>query len=196
MLRARPAAAPPRQEAVMPRPSAPAATLFVLACALAAPLAAQPSSVDAPAGLPRYRLLDERPETGSHIPRPLVRDSVLPFDKAYHELSAAQQAWLKTWYGPMGPRDEPPYPRDGLVAIYRALGEGLRQLGDRGELWLTLDIDANGQLQSVAVVKSPSPEFGRYLARRLLELPFKPARCDGRPCPGVFPVQVDLGRKP
>ena len=180
----------------MPRSFAAATALVLLGCAVTLPGAAQPLSTDAPAELPRHRLLDERPETGSHIPRPLVRDSVLPFDKPYHELGAAQQAWLKRWYGPMGDRDEPPYPRDGLVAIYRALGEGLRQLGDRGELWLTLDIDASGQLQSVAVVKAPSPEFGRYLARRLLELPFKPARCNGQPCAGVFPVQVALARKP
>lgn len=168
----------------------------LLASALVMPAAAQPLSTDAPAHLPRHRLLDERPETGSHIPRALVRDSVLPFDQPWHALGTAQQVWLKSWYGTMGERDEPPYPRDGLIAIYRALGEGLRQLGDRGELWLNLDIDASGQLQSVAVVKAPSPEFGRYLARRLLELPFKPARCNGQPCAGVFPVQVELARKP
>jgi hypothetical protein len=181
----------------MPRPTLLLALIVTVAGVLAAPAHAQPLSTDAPPEMPRYRLLDERPETGSHIPRALVRDSVLPFDKPYHQLGAAQQAWLKRWYGAtMGERDEPPYPRDGLVAIYRALGEGLRQLGDRGELWLNLEIDAKGQLSSVAVVKAASPEFGRYLAWRLLELPFKPAQCNGQPCAGVFPVQLELARKP
>ena len=184
------------------RRHAPALAL-ALAAVLMAPSAPAQTTSRAPAGIdaataatmPRYTLREDTAPVGSNIPRAVMRDSLLPFNLGWQELSPAQRLVMKSHYETMADNDEPPFPKAGLRAIYDAMNKVARRTGDRGPVRLDLTIDSDGQVASVAVITSPSAGFTQGMAREMLEVPFKPAVCAGQPCRMAFPVRADLQRR-
>ncbi|MFG5410330.1 energy transducer TonB [Piscinibacter sakaiensis] len=145
---------------------------------------------------PRYALRAERAEVGSNVPRVVMRDSLLPFDKPYAGLSPEQQALVKGYYEAMGPADEPPFPRRGLREVYRAVSKAAEAVRGAGPVRLELDVDADGRPQALRVLESPGPAFNRAVAVLLMDVAFKPASCEGTPCRMAFPVPRPRCRPP
>lgn len=186
------------------RPGAALVHLWILAAALqlTVPAAAQtrtdvPSVLDpaTAAAMPRYSLRQDAAPVGSNIPRTVMRNSLLPFNRTWQELTPEQRLVMKSHYEAMAESDEPPFPEGGLRVIYNLIEEVARRTGDRGPVVMNLSVDSQGQVASVAVIQSPSKEYTQGLARALLLVNFKPAVCGGQACRMEFPVRAELHRK-
>jgi hypothetical protein len=138
----------------------------------------------------RYSLKEDNPATGTHIRRELVTGVVIPMDKAYAALTLAQQALVKEQYEGMGAGDEPPFPADGLISIYKPLSKAQNSLGVVGPLSILVDIDSEGTPISVSVIRSPDKEMTLFVARLLMLTKFKPALCNGQPCRMQYPFRI------
>jgi len=116
----------------------------------------------------------------------------LPANKAWAELSPAQQAQFRNAYTGLPDGDEPPYPREGMQALTDPVRFAANQLRVEGSLTLHLEINAEGEVRRVAVYKSPDAELSKAAASIAVQTAFKPARCAGKPCAMAFPWRVDL----
>lgn len=116
----------------------------------------------------------------------------LPANKAWAELSPAQQAQFRNAYTGLPDGDEPPYPRDGMQALTEPVRFAANQLRVEGSLTLHLEINAEGEVRRVSVYKSPDAELSKAAASIAVQTAFKPARCAGKPCAMAFPWRVDL----
>lgn len=141
----------------------------------------------------RYKLKRDV-DFSSIYPRATGADAegALPFDKPYGELTAAQQRRLKLAYVALGDGDEPPFPIQGLGAIYRPVSKGQQRLLVSGEFRADAEIDKDGNVLAVAVLQSPNEQVTKFMANVLLLTKFKPALCQGEPCQMGFPVKVSF----
>lgn len=110
----------------------------------------------------------------------------IPFDKAYAQLSAAQQQAVREQYGLLHETDEPPFPANGLGAITAKVNRLLALEIPSGETTVRARVDLHGKADSVVVLNSPSPELGQAIALILMEETFKPGLCNGVACPMVY----------
>ena len=140
---------------------------------------------------PRYGIRQEQAETGSNIRRNAVTSS-LPFDKRYDELTPEQQKTFRSQYQRLGPRDEPPFPANGLATVYKAISVAQNRLQAQGTLSLFVEISSKGEPMAVSVFESPDPKMTRAVASILMLEKYKPALCDGAPCQMGFPVRLQL----
>ena len=138
---------------------------------------------------PVYVLKQATPTTGSNIPRPRV-SSQLPLNRRYSELTREEQDIVKSAYEAMMPLDEPPYPINGLLPLFEAVREINRKLVAEGELSMFVDVDAQGQVTSISVMKSPDPKLTQAMANVLMLTKFKPAVCRGQPCNMGYPFRM------
>jgi TonB-like protein len=140
----------------------------------------------------RYSLNQERPETGTLIPRALVTGTRIPLDKSYAELSPQQQQTLKADYANMGASDEPPFPVNGLKAVSQAIAQADVSATVEGELIMQVDVNSNGDATSVTTVRSPNVHISRIASSALQQQKYKPAVCRGQPCAMKFVYHVEL----
>ncbi|HEX4509670.1 MAG TPA: energy transducer TonB [Burkholderiaceae bacterium] len=161
------------------------------AFALCAPLFAfagtdTSSSVAIPA---TYALRDT--VTGSMIPRDVVHGAV-PFDKRYAELTSTQKAVLRSDYESLGPRDETPFPEQGL----RHLVEPMMLLAERqsmhGKLIASVVVGPDGQARTVTVHQSPDEAMTKLAGGALALEKYTPALCDGKPCVMSYVLRLDF----
>ena len=117
-------------------------------------------------------------------------EGALPFDKPYHQLTKNQQSRFKLFYVELGENDEPPFPLQGLGAIYRPVAKGQQKFLVTGDFRADAEIDKEGKVSAVAVLQSPSEQVTKFMANVLLLTEFKPALCQGQPCSMGFPVKV------
>lgn len=142
-----------------------------------------------------FNLREEGPALGTHITRRVVQGP-LPFDKSWEQLTAEQQALVKSRYQQQMPAaDEPPFPAHGLGPIYKAIVAIDKEIGIKGELSLSVDVDSQGKAVSVSVLKSPDDQLARAVAAVVMMQEYKPAVCAGQPCRMHFPVRINLVRK-
>jgi hypothetical protein len=128
-----------------------------------------------------YALREDVPETGSNIQKAAVYWRV-PIDKRYEELSSGEKQLVRDEYVRLGARDEPPYPRDGMTPILADVARiQLRNLST-GPVHLAVRVDARGEPQGVAVLKSSDRAVDQAVAYTLMHTRYKPAMCDGAPC--------------
>jgi hypothetical protein len=116
----------------------------------------------------------------------------MPFDKSYDQLTAEQQNRLKLLYVALAEGDEPPFPLQGLGALYGLVAKGQQRLLVSGEFRADAEIDKDGNVASVAVLRSPNEEVTKFMANVLLLTKFKPAVCQGQPCSMGFPMKVNF----
>ena len=140
---------------------------------------------------PRYVIRQDRADTGSNIRRPIATGSI-PFDKRYDELTPEQKEAVKSQYQKLGPRDEPPFPVNGLATVYKAIATAQQYLHTNGNLSVFVEIDPKGEPKSVSVLESPDPKMTKAVASILMLEKYKPALCDGTPCAMSFPVRLAL----
>lgn len=159
-------------------------------CAASVGVLFGPAFAAEPLPPPIFDLKQEIPTIGSHIPRKVMTGSQVPINRRYAELTEQEREIVRSRYEAMMPLDEPPYPADGLMAIYRAVSEIQRKVLAQGELSMFADIDAQGHVTTISVMKSPDPTLTRALANVLMLTQFKPAVCRGQPCAMGFPLRV------
>ena len=120
---------------------------------------------------------------------------VLPFDKSFAELTAAQQALVKSAYVEMGDTDEPPYPVGGLKSLYEPITQGQQRLHASGAFTAHVKVDSSGNPTEVAVFRSPSRAVTKFVTQVILLTRFKPAVCAGAPCKMEFPVRISFAMR-
>jgi hypothetical protein len=138
----------------------------------------------------RYSIKQEEPSTGSTFGREVVIEGIVPFDKRYSELTLEQRRILKSQYERMGDADEPPFPVNGLRPIYLKLASGQQELRVNGPLTIFVGVDSQGRATKVSILQSPNPAMSKFAASVLLLEKYKPAVCNGIPCPMEFPFRT------
>ena len=143
-------------------------------------------------GGPRYSLREGAPRTGTNIPFSNVRNSRIPFDKTYADMTADERANVKDQYERMGERDEPPFPVRGLGPIYKAIAAGQQKRMATGDLLVVAEIDSRGDMTSASIYQTPDDVLARYIVALLAQEKFKPALCEGVPCSMSYPFRIKL----
>lgn len=138
----------------------------------------------------RFKLLQVQASTGTTVRRPIVTNS-FPVDKSYEQMTAVERNGVKAAYPLMDDADEPPFPVKSMETLYRGLVDILCLRGDPGSLSILVMIDSEGTPVSANVYDTPDPSVGKAAAQLLMLAKYKPARCAGKPCAMVFPVQIN-----
>ena len=132
---------------------------------------------------------------GTHVVRHLTWSSKLPFDKSHAELAASQQAFIRDQYTGLSPEEEPPFPVDGMHAIFRIIDKSADQLIGRpepGPLVAVAKVDESGAVLSVSVYKTPSAAATAAISYALMKVEFKPARRNGAAIAMDYFLSVEL----
>ena len=137
-------------------------------------------------------LYQETPTTGTSILRKIVVGGRLPIRKTYEQLSDEHKLVVKNYYNNMPEGDEPPYPKYGLVSIYKPIVKLQERLQGRGDVEMYVTVDAKGSPLSVSVYKTPDTDVSKAIASVLMLTEFKPAICSGKPCTMEFPLVLTL----
>jgi len=139
---------------------------------------------------PRYRLKEIAPRLGSNIRRDAYTGDSIPLNRRYDQLTSEQQDLLRSMYDGLSAPDEPPYPEQGSEKMMSAIVKGQHALRVEGPLTMFVEVDANGDAQSVQVLKSPDERMTRYVAAVLMQQKFKPAVCGGVRCTMAHPLRL------
>ncbi len=142
-----------------------------------------------------YAIKDPTYAIGSRIRRDIVTGLTVPAHKTYAEFDAEEKRAIKSGYGPMAAGDEPPYPAKGLKPIYALISQGQQRARAEGELFLIVQVGADGKGKNVTMIGSPSPELTKFAAHVVLQADYKPAVCDGKPCEMPFPFRMRFTMK-
>jgi hypothetical protein len=146
---------------------------------------------------PIYDVVREHDITGSHLQRAGGRSQGgnaygVPLNRRYEQLTDGEKAVLRQRFAGLPADAEPPFPAKGLEPLYLAMIKGQQKLGVEGALTLLAEVDEKGLVQQLEVMATPGPEMTNYVAAVLMDMPFKPARCQGQPCTMKFPVNVNF----
>jgi hypothetical protein len=114
----------------------------------------------------------------------------LPFDKTYTELTPEQKKQVRSSYVNLGEADEPPYPADGMKALYGPITKAQARTLITGKFRAEVEVDREGHAVSIAVFETSSEEMTRMVAGVALLIKYKPALCRGVPCAMNFPIRV------
>ena len=131
------------------------------------------------------------PQTGSNIPS-IIASSEIPFNKSYKNLSDEQQSIFKKKFDDLNVNDTPPFPKRGLKKIYRPIVKANKYINAQGSLQLMANVNANGFVESVKVISSPSEKLSAAAEKVLLSTKFDPASCDGTACEMAFPFEISF----
>lgn len=156
----------------------------VAAAAVPLPVAAQQA--------PQYGIREDQPRVGTLIRAYAVRPIAVPINQAWGELAPADKARWRQHYEAMADDDEPPFPVEGLKALFDPIRKAQAKLLVRGELFLVATVAGNGSVEQVQAHGSPDPQMTRFAAETLLLTRFKPAVCAGQPCRMDFPLRLQF----
>lgn len=123
---------------------------------------------------------------------PVPKDTNLSFDKPYEKLSADEKQLIRSKYENLGPRDEPPYPLEGMKPISDDLGKIVKRTGVKGRFQAVAHVDKNGDVKTVSIYALPSEQLKDVLSYVLAHPKYKPAKCDGKPCEMDFLLDVNF----
>jgi len=129
-------------------------------------------------------------EVGSHILGTAGRAEGLPLNRRYAELDASEKAKVRANYEAMPVGDEPPYPAEGLLPVFRAVQTAKQ--ASLGQLTLVADVDSAGKVRHVDTFGQVDAEFARFAARVLASTPFKPGQCAGKPCNMQYVLKMQI----
>jgi hypothetical protein len=137
-------------------------------------------------------LYQETPTTGTSILKKVAVGGRLPIGRTYEQLSDEHKQIVKSYYNSMPQEDEPPYPKYGLISIYKPLVKLQERFQGRGDIEMYVTVDAEGRPRSVSVYKTPDADVSKAIASVLMLTEFKPAVCNGKPCTMEFPLVLTL----
>ena len=119
----------------------------------------------------------------------------IPFDRPYSALTKEQRAQVRSCYVKLGETDEPPYPLDGLQAIYDPIVEAQKYLRVEGEFSADVEVNAEGVATTITILRTPSKKVTDFVASVALLAKYKPAICEGAPCAMGFPIRMGFNLK-
>ena len=175
--------------------------LLLVACAGAmAQVSTAPEKPSTDINIPGHRsfsvLHEANSTTGTILQRETRWSLKIPLDKTYQQLTPEEKADFHAMYEAMPPGDEPPFPLTGMRPVFSAIRKGQEIVHARGRLNLVVTVDAEGKATQVADLGGlegrNADQMTQFAGSVLLMTKFKPAICDGRPCPSQFPVVLDL----
>lgn len=123
--------------------------------------------------------------------------SYIPFYKKYDELDDEQTRIYGRLYKilterALGETEKPPFPVEGLQAIYKPLIRKNKLVAKNGTVFFIALIDKAGEAESVTVYQSPNREMTEFINILMFTTKFEPATCDGDPCAMEFPFEMEL----
>lgn len=121
-------------------------------------------------------------------------EAELPLGVRYADLTEAQRGRFKAALPSLATEDDPPFPLDGFVSLVQALLPPQSIKMADGELKLVVTVTAQGDPDTIAVLRTPDSELAQIAARVLAQQRYRPGRCAGKPCGASLPVQVQLVR--
>jgi hypothetical protein len=133
---------------------------------------------------------DDLPQYSLNATKSASASWVLPFDKKYNELSDDDRRRFKSLYEQMGEQDEPPFPVEGLSAIFKPLVKAQSKIQIEGDFFAEARINSSGEVTEVLVKRSPEAAVTNFIVGVIFLTKFKPAVCGGVPCAMGFPVRV------
>jgi hypothetical protein len=142
------------------------------------------------AGAKKYKLRGD-PVGGSRF-KTVDAVSLIPFNKAYGQLTAEQKQLFRLNYDQLSETENPPFPAKGTQSIYKPIIKGHKEIARAGNLFLIATIDKTGKVENVQVYNSPSESMTQYATNVLFNTTFDPATCAGQPCKMEFPFEFDL----
>lgn len=113
-----------------------------------------------------------------------------PFSASWLGLSPEHKLAVRAQYANLLADDEPPYPSEGMGALVEDIRLTAQHLGVAGGLYLDVRVGADGEVETVNILKTPSPEMGQYAAAVALRASYKPAVCAGKPCAMSLPIDI------
>lgn len=154
--------------------------------------AASPAPPSPPGSPEKYNLKEEMPSIGTHIPRKIVGDFVIPFNASYEQLSEQQRRMVRSWYPMLDDSDEPPYPLRGLESVYRAIHKVNAKDPAEGKLSMVVMVDGDGKATAANIHLTPNPAIAKLAGFLAMKENYKPARCAGKPCAMAFPYAMSF----
>ena len=145
-----------------------------------------------PAWSNEAEMIESTPATGTSIKRKIVAGGTVPINQTYAQLAEEHRAYYRSFYNNMPVTDEPPFPKEGLISIFKPLTKVQGTLRSQGEVEMYVKVDASGQPLSVSVYKTPDLKTTEEIAKILMLIEYKPAICSGRPCVMEFPLIIQL----
>lgn len=82
----------------------------------------------------QYELRQADPDLGSNIKRNSVRGASISLDLPYGQLPEDNKQAVHSWWAVIAPGDEPPFPFDGLRALFDPIGKAHAKLAQSGTL--------------------------------------------------------------
>jgi hypothetical protein len=133
---------------------------------------------------PTTRLVNQPTQsTGTIIKRDIRWESKIPLKKTYGELNPEQKAELHALYTTMPEGDEPPFPAEGMWAIFNAVRNAQRIAQARGEINMVVTVGPDGKAVKVESFGNESSQRMTEVTQQILLLTrYKPAVCSGQPC--------------
>jgi len=113
-----------------------------------------------------------------------------PFNASWLGLSPEHKLAVRAQYANLLADDEPPYPSEGMGALVEDIRLTAQHLGVAGGLYLDVRVGANGEVETVNILKTPSPELSQYAAAVAFRASYKPAVCAGKPCAMSLPIDI------
>lgn len=145
-----------------------------------------------------FSLKQDTPSTGTMIPRKTLRNSPIPLDKEWRELTTAQQQVVRDEYDGLGANDEPPFPLGGEQTFLRPIAEAYERVGylmGRGAVLLLVYVSPTGEPTKLEVYKAMEDvKFMNFIATQVMQTRFKPGLCAGKPCEMPYVVTMRFGR--
>jgi hypothetical protein len=131
--------------------------------------------------------------TGTILKKDIRWESDIPLKKTYGELTEVQKAALRALYSAMPEGDEPPFPVEGMRAIFYPIRNAQRITPSRGEINMVVTVGPDGKASRVESFGSESPKMNEVAQQILLLTRYKPGICSGRPCTMQFRFTQKLG---
>jgi hypothetical protein len=149
-------------------------------------------SAPPPVAAASYKLKSDEPPTGSLLKNDVARSSPLPLDIGYDAFSLEQKRLFNSFYPALEEGDEPPYPRTGTREFYKLMSKVTGQYGANGDVRIFVLVGVDGRAQSVTTRGIDDDEVRKLAGYGAGLLQYKPALCQGKPCPMMFEFNLHL----
>lgn len=140
----------------------------------------------------QYVVKEPEPDTGTRIKDVVSRWDVYPLDKPYERFTDEEKARLRAFYESMPEGDEPPFPKHGFEPLLQQMAIVVGRMNYQGLVSLHISIDETGKATKVDFMAYDNFEAAKAVARLLVNTPYKPAVCSGKPCAMQFPFYTQL----
>ena len=144
-------------------------------------LVAMPRAERQPGEKTSYAILSEDNMMDSLRKAKLVTSAV-PLHLGYDGLSPAQKQIVRASYPALDEGDEPPYPLNGIQDLYSKLQKLAGHFQLVGDIDIYVLVGADAKVQWAATSGIDDPEAKRLVALAAAQIPYRPARCGGKPC--------------